>query len=558
MHSRWQRSVPPARRVALLVLAVTLPSAVIVALGLRLLGQERELAENRIADQRRQLVAEVLAAHARFALARALARAGRQQEADALNVEIAAQPLDVTDEYGIPLAMYAAQRLADRDAAQPAAFLARSLEALAPERWPSPAACYALQQITPAAARSTDPPTRAWAPEMKRRATRCGADAEHVLALQNDISVMLPRRGTQMDEPRWFMTGSPAWLVSVTPVRPQESLLIAVDAERLTGTLPAIPGASGLRLVTGSDAGEPLGDLFPGIRLSYAPADAHGGSARARLQQWFYLAALAMVLALTGLGVFLLWRDVRREMRAGALRAQFVASVSHELKTPLTSIRMFAETLRMGRGLDEGARAEYLDTIINESERLTRLLNNVLDFSRIEQDRKAYRLVPVDLSDVIRTAARTIEYPLAQERFELHLALDEMLPPVQADPDAIQQAVLNLLTNAMKYSGASRCIELSLAQADGAVMIAVTDHGPGIAANDQARLFERFYRAQTLQNQHIPGTGLGLTIVQHIAEAHGGTVAVESVPGKGSAFRITLPIPAASASVVPAMSEVRP
>jgi two-component system, OmpR family, phosphate regulon sensor histidine kinase PhoR len=197
-------------------------------------------------------------------------------------------------------------------------------------------------------------------------------------------------------------------------------------------------------------------------------------------------------------------------------------------------------------------RDEYLDTIVNESERLTRLLNNVLDFSRIEQERKTYRLEPAKLAEVVRTAARTMEYPLAQERFELRLDLDDTLPPVLADSDAIQQAILNLLTNAMKYSGTSRRIELSLSRDGEQAIVAVTDHGLGIPVNEQPRLFDRFYRAQTPENRHVPGTGLGLTIVQHIVAAHRGTVTVESSPGAGSTFRLAFPVQPASDSVATA------
>ncbi|MCA1570279.1 MAG: HAMP domain-containing histidine kinase, partial [Chloroflexi bacterium] len=333
------------------------------------------------------------------------------------------------------------------------------------------------------------------------------------------------------------------------------ALLLAVNARRLTTSLPVIPGTADPVLSETSGTGEALGDPFPGVHLSYATVGARPGTT-ALPQLLFYAAALLMVLGVTGVGAFLLWRDVRREMRLGELRAQFVASVSHELKTPLTSIRMFADTLRMARGIDESTRGEYLDTIINESERLTRLLNNVLDFSRIEQERRTYRLQPAHLPDVLRAAVRTLEYPLAQDGFELRLEIDDGLPPVNADADAVQQAVLNLLTNAIKYSGTSRRIDLSLAARGGHATIAVTDHGLGVTPQDRPRLFERFYRARTPENQYIPGTGLGLTIVEHIVSAHGGTVTCESTPGGGSTFSMTLPLITAPAIGAPAMADV--
>ena len=183
-----------------------------------------------------------------------------------------------------------------------------------------------------------------------------------------------------------------------------------------------------------------------------------------------------------------------------------------------------------------------MDTIINESERLTRLLNNVLDFSKIEQGKKAYQLVPTPLPEVIHTAARALEYPLAQQGFDLRLDVEDNLPVVNADGDALQQAILNLLTNAMKYSGARREIDLRLQRQNGQAVIQVTDYGVGIAREEHASIFENFYRVLTPESKLIPGTGLGLTLVAHVAKAHGGSVEVQSAPGDGSTFSIYLPL----------------
>ena len=257
-----------------------------------------------------------------------------------------------------------------------------------------------------------------------------------------------------------------------------------------------------------------------------------------------YLVALLLVLSVTLFGAYLLWRDVRRELRLAEMRSQFVSSVSHELKTPLTAIRMFAETLRMGRSPDPQTQAEYLETIVNESERLTRLLNNVLDFSKIEQGKKIYHPEMTFLPEIVQAAARAMQYPLAQQGFELRVNVENGLPPVRVDPDALQQAILNLLTNAMKYSGESRQIDLRLRTQDSRAVIEVSDRGVGIASTEQARIFEKFYRAPTRENQLIAGTGLGLALVEHIAKAHGGHVSVRSAPGEGSTFSIHLPLEA--------------
>jgi len=254
------------------------------------------------------------------------------------------------------------------------------------------------------------------------------------------------------------------------------------------------------------------------------------------------LLALLLVLSATLFGAYLLWRDVRREVQMAEMRSQFVSSVSHELKTPLTAIRMFAETLRLGRSKDLETQKEYLDTIVNESERLTRLLNNVLDFSKIEQGKRIYRPETASLSEIIQTAARAMEYPLSQQGFKLHVQADEGLPEVRVDRDAIEQAILNLLHNAMKYSGESRDIELRLQRKDGHALIQVVDRGVGIDPREKERIFEKFYRIPSEENKRLPGTGLGLTLVSHIAKAHGGHIEVESAPGRGSTFSIYLPL----------------
>ncbi len=224
------------------------------------------------------------------------------------------------------------------------------------------------------------------------------------------------------------------------------------------------------------------------------------------------------------------------------MRSQFIASVSHELKTPLTAIRIFAETLRLGRPADPQAKSEYLDTIVNESHRLTRLLNNVLDFSKIEKGNRTYRKELASLGEIVDASAHATQYPLTQHGFDLNVHVEDDLPDIKIDRDAIEQAILNLLSNAMKYSGESREIDLRVHQRAGHAVIEVTDQGIGIDPAQQKRVFEKFYRVESEENQRIPGTGLGLALVFHIVKAHDGYVDVRSLPGKGSTFSIHLPL----------------
>ena len=330
----------------------------------------------------------------------------------------------------------------------------------------------------------------------------------------------------------WVPFGPEAdiWLVTVTrpPIAPAARAIavrgrLAVDLTDIT---------FGRRL----DGYEPLGPGYPGlfVKVPSGPA-ADSASVRPVL-----IGVVFLTLAVAFTGSWFFWRDVQRDLRVAELRSQFVASVSHELKTPLTAIRMFAETLRLGR-TPAHRTTEYLDTIVSESERLTRLLNNVLDFSKVEQGTRTYRLTPQPLAPIVQSAARTMQYALEQDGFDLRLAIEDAPLIARCDADAMEQAILNLLSNAMKYSGASRIIGLSLIARDGGAAIAVNDRGIGIPAAEQSRVFEKFYRGSGDSHQRVAGTGLGLTLVQHTVGAHGGSVAVASRSGEGSTFTILLP-----------------
>ena len=185
---------------------------------------------------------------------------------------------------------------------------------------------------------------------------------------------------------------------------------------------------------------------------------------------------------------------------------------------------------------------EFLDIIIGESERLTRLLDNVLNFSKIERGSKRYRMDSMRLHEVVKSAQRALEYSLVQHGFELTVDVDEDLPAARADHDALEQAVLNLLTNAVKYADGDRRVELRLRREGQFGVIEVTDHGVGIQPEERERIFEPFYRARNPEHAHVQGAGLGLALVRHIAEAHKGEVTVESTPGGGSTFSLKIPL----------------
>jgi signal transduction histidine kinase len=250
--------------------------------------------------------------------------------------------------------------------------------------------------------------------------------------------------------------------------------------------------------------------------------------------------ALAAVL-LAGLGLAL--RTAGREMRLAAMKSDFVSNVSHELRTPLASIRVFGELMRLGKVTEAEKVREYGEHIEVESRRLTQLVDNILDFSRIESGRKVYHFGATVLEDVVRDVVAAFTMRFRGSGFEIELAGPAApLPPVVADAAAIDHAVSNLLDNAIKYSGSGRHITVRLARAGDEVAIAVSDRGIGIAAAEHKRIFERFHRVSTGAVHEVRGVGLGLAIVDHIVRAHGGSVVVESEPGKGSTFTIRLPI----------------
>jgi len=255
-------------------------------------------------------------------------------------------------------------------------------------------------------------------------------------------------------------------------------------------------------------------------------------------------------------GFVLVWTNVRRELKLSRLKGDFVANVSHELKTPLALIRLFAETLELGRVPSEEKARQYHRIINKESRRLSQLINNILDFSRIEAGRKEYRLVRADVAAVVRDVVDAYRFPIEQQGFALDLDLAEGLPELDIDPEALSQALINLVNNAIKYSSGEKRIRISARQERDRVLVSVTDRGIGIPKAEQRRIFEKFYRVETSLVHTTKGSGLGLALVQHIAEAHGGRVEVVSAPGEGSTFTLVLPATPAGAEA-PAVGVAR-
>lgn len=252
------------------------------------------------------------------------------------------------------------------------------------------------------------------------------------------------------------------------------------------------------------------------------------------------LSALLSIVLLGGLVVAL--RTVARESKLNQMKSDFISNVSHELRTPLASIRVFSEFLRLGRARDASKVVEYGEFIETESRHLTLLINNILDFAKIESGSKTYEFVDGDVEVVLAECLRMFAVRLSHGGREISYDKPrEPLPLVRMDADALVQAFCNILENADKYSEKSAPIHVTLEARHDEVIVAVRDEGVGIARAEQKRIFERFHRVSTGLVHDVKGTGLGLAIVKHVVDAHGGRVTVRSEAGKGSTFAIHLP-----------------
>ncbi len=253
-------------------------------------------------------------------------------------------------------------------------------------------------------------------------------------------------------------------------------------------------------------------------------------------------AMMAMLAGVMALGVFFIARAAAREVRLAELKANFVSSVSHDLKTPLALIQLFAETLELGRMKSTDRAHEYYRIINSEARKLTRLINNLLDFSKIEAGLRRYKLEPVDLGELTRRVVESLESQFRHNQYEVSVRVADHLPPVLLDPEAAEQALENLLSNAMKYSPEHRDIQVEVDAVDGYGRVRVSDRGIGIAPKLQRKIFRKFYRIQHDAGTGPQGTGLGLAIVEHIMRGHNGFVRVDSELGRGSTFTLHFPV----------------
>jgi signal transduction histidine kinase len=305
---------------------------------------------------------------------------------------------------------------------------------------------------------------------------------------------------------------------------------------------PIIPAPNGPLLATAAQAENGREWLKVSVHLIKPE------SLYARQQQrvlWFgTLIAASSIGAVIGL--MSAWRNFEKQHRLAELKDNFVSSVSHELRAPIASVRLMAEGLERGRIQDPRKQQEYYHFIVQECRRLSALIQNVLDFSRIDQGRKEYEFEPADVLRLVDETVKAMELCAAER--QIHLRFAAASAPINAviDGRAIQQALVNLIDNAIKHSPPGSEVTISAATRNTPVLptleLSVEDNGEGIAKGEHERIFERFYRIGSELRRQTPGAGIGLSIVKDVVEAHGGRVRVESEPGKGSRFTIYIPL----------------
>ncbi len=253
-----------------------------------------------------------------------------------------------------------------------------------------------------------------------------------------------------------------------------------------------------------------------------------------------YVGLLVLLYLGIGVGFGLTIREMRRAYKLSRLKTDFVANISHELRTPLTSVRLFAETLRDGRATTPEEVRECVELLSSESERLSKLVEKLLSWSRLESGQRMLRKETMQVPALLEEIA--VAYRAQQLDATYDTVVEPGLPAVDVDREAMAQVVLNLLHNAVKYTGEVKRILLRARRAEKSVAIEVQDNGPGVRFKDRKRIFERFYRGDDLLSRQTEGTGLGLAICKKIVEAHGGRIEVDSKLGEGSTFRIVLPV----------------
>jgi signal transduction histidine kinase len=326
------------------------------------------------------------------------------------------------------------------------------------------------------------------------------------------------------------------WLASVAPPAARQNVRAELtDAEGHIVAGQALPAA--IRHVTRAPAETQLP-----WTLRVASVDPGADRAQFTFRRRLLVGGFLLIVLLVGVGSYLVFRAVTHELEVAQLQSDFVAAVSHEFRTPLASLRQLSELLAEGRVANAERQQRYYDGLRRETERLHRLVENLLDFGRMEAGAHEYRFEPLDAGQLVRSVSEEFAEQVREHGWQLEISADSNLPRVRGDREALGRALWNLLDNAVKYSHDPGPVCVEAARDGERLAIRVRDQGFGIPASEQQRIFQKFVRASSAREAGIKGTGLGLTMVRHIVAAHGGEIRLASELGKGSTFTILLPM----------------
>ena len=254
------------------------------------------------------------------------------------------------------------------------------------------------------------------------------------------------------------------------------------------------------------------------------------------------LVLILILIVILIIGVYIVFRNIKKEMELTKIKSDFISNVSHELRTPLALISMFAETLEMGRAKTEEKKQEYYSILSKEAGRLSRIVNKILSFSKIEAGKREYRLSTLDINLLLEEVFKSYQFHLQNNGFKFSFVPGKSIPEIHADGEAMSEAVINLLDNAIKYSTDNKEILIATGIDHGYVFIKVSDKGVGISEENQKKIFDKFYRVTDSLVHNTKGTGLGLTLVKHIVDAHHGKIKVKSKLFEGSSFILNFPV----------------
>jgi two-component system, OmpR family, phosphate regulon sensor histidine kinase PhoR len=370
-------------------------------------------------------------------------------------------------------------------------------------------------------------------------ADRSGDAMEALAVSLNETAARLDRTIRTLTEERNLSSAILGSMVEgVAVVNASERLLFANPgfAEILDLDVPPQSGSALLEVVRQTELIEAVRQVLKGEPR--VEAEIVTGT----LRQRFFAVTVASVRAAETSGAVIVLHDITELRKLERVRRDFVANVSHELKTPLTAIQGFAETLLAGAIHDPQNRVRFLEIILEHSRRLARLTDDLLKLSKMDADRLELEIRRLSVSQFVDSCIETTQRPAAEKDLRISVNLQQTLPDIAADRRRLAEVLQNLLDNAMQYTPAEGQIKVSASADEAEVTFTVSDTGIGIPQADQPRIFERFYRVDAARSREVGGTGLGLAIAKHLVEVHGGRIWVESEVGQGSQFHFTVPI----------------